>query len=552
MDIQSLIGQKIGKYLVLEQIGKGGMAFVYKAIDQSLERHVALKVLIITNMKPEESALMFKYFVREAKSLAKLIHPNIVSMIDFGEEDGFPYLIMPYLSGGTLKSLPKPMPYIEAIQYIEPIARALDYAHKQNIIHRDVKPSNILLTENKEPMLSDFGVAKLLSTELQGGLTATGGVVGTPSYMPVEQWYEKVVPQSDQYALGVVLFELLTGRLPFEAKTPVDMVVKQSKEAAPQAHQLNPTIPEELSRIIAKTLALDVQARYKEMLDFAIALSPFKQKEYSAPPASTSFATSAPRPIKEQEKYSVLATSKTPALVIYLLDVSSSMTLPMGDKRRVDIVMEALYAALQQMVFRSTKGTRVSPRYRIAMYAYSDHVYDLLDGIRTVDYIANLGIPELETMRSTDTARGFKQVEKLLIQELPRLDECPAPLVCHMTDGEFTGNDPQEIVKRIMNMKVPDGNILVENIFISDSLMKDSIEDVRKWSGISPHNQLDNEYANQLRTISSVLPASYTLMMRESGYQIASGALMMLPGINRDLIEMGFVMSSSTPVSHSR
>lgn len=249
--------------------------------------------------------------------------------------------------------------------------------------------------------------------------------------------------------------------------------------------------------------------------------------------------------------YEILATSRTPATIIYVLDVSTSMTHPLGDRRRIDVVADALYAAIQQMVFRSTKGVRIAPRYRLAIYAYSDHVYDLLDGVKTVDYVANLGIPELATMRSTDTARAFQQVEKLLLRELPNMSQCPAPLVCHMTDGEYTGNDPEDIIRRITQMSTPDGQVLVENIFISDTILPEKITDPRRWPGITCDSQLINEYAIKLRDMSSPLPEGYCMMMREAGYRIDSNAVMMLPGMTRELVEMGFVMSTATPVARS-
>ena len=247
--------------------------------------------------------------------------------------------------------------------------------------------------------------------------------------------------------------------------------------------------------------------------------------------------------------YDLLATARTPALIIYLLDVSASMTQALGDKRRIDVVMESMSIVLRQMIFRSTKGARISPRYRIAMIAYSDHVYDLLDGIKTVDQIANLGFPTLSTFRTTDTARAFAQVEKLLEMELPNLDLCPAPLVCHMTDGEFTGEDPAPIANRIMAMEVPDGNVLLENIFISDVIFEQAINNVREWPGILRKTNLKNEYAKKLRSMSSPLPKSYHAMMLESGYRMDEKSVMMLPGISPSLIEMGFVMSAATPIS---
>lgn len=247
--------------------------------------------------------------------------------------------------------------------------------------------------------------------------------------------------------------------------------------------------------------------------------------------------------------YEVRATSTTPALIIYVLDVSASMSLKLGSKRRIDVVLDALQATLEHMVFLSTKGGKVSPRYRIAMYAYSDHVFDLLNGTKTIDQVAQLGMPELSVMRSTDTARAFASVEKLLLKEMPLIADCPAPLVCHMTDGEFTSADPEPIVRRILQMKNSDGNVLVENIFISEKILSESIKDVQKWPGILRSTPLTNQYAQKLRDISSPLPESYRIMMLENGYNMAEGASMMLPGINPELVEMGFVMSMATPVS---
>ncbi len=246
--------------------------------------------------------------------------------------------------------------------------------------------------------------------------------------------------------------------------------------------------------------------------------------------------------------YEILATSQTPALIIYLIDVSGSMEYSFFGKTRIETVMDSLSVVLQQMVFRCTKGGKISPRYRIAMYAYSDKVYDILGGVKTIDQVANLGVPEFSTMASTDTELGFLQVEQLLKQELPSMGNCPAPLVCHMTDGEYNGKNPEPVVNRIMNMSNPDGKVLVENIFISDDILSSPIKDPSKWEGITSDTHLKSKYAQTLRSISSPLPSSYRIMMAESGYAISNKAVMMLPGSNPELLEMGFVMSMSTPV----
>lgn len=246
--------------------------------------------------------------------------------------------------------------------------------------------------------------------------------------------------------------------------------------------------------------------------------------------------------------YEVLATSRTPALIIYLLDVSASMSQPLGEGQRIDVVTAALKAALQSMVFRSTKGGMLASRYRIAMFAYSDHVWDVYRGIKTIGEAAQLGVPRLSTMRTTDTARAFAQAEKLLKAELPQLGSCPAPLVCHVTDGEYNGADPEPIAKRIMQMSVPDGNVLVENIFISDKILPQEVTDPSQWPGVLPDTKLSNEYAVKLRAMSSPLPASYRAMMLELNYRLAPNALMLLPGTSPELVAMGFQMSGSSLV----
>jgi hypothetical protein len=247
--------------------------------------------------------------------------------------------------------------------------------------------------------------------------------------------------------------------------------------------------------------------------------------------------------------YSILATSQTPALIIYVLDVSQSMGEPLGAARRIDVVTKALGAALQRMVFLSTRGERISPRYRIAMYAYSDHVWDLLDGPKTVDQVASLGVPDLSVQQRTDTARAFAEVRKLLDRELPRCQHCPAPLVCHLTDGRYTGSDPEPIARAIMRMQVPDGHVLIENIFISDQVVAGPIDDPRRWPGILPSTPLVDDYAQKLRAMSSSLPDEYQREMRKSGYAIADDAVMLLPGTSPELVEMGFVMSTMTKPS---
>jgi hypothetical protein len=247
--------------------------------------------------------------------------------------------------------------------------------------------------------------------------------------------------------------------------------------------------------------------------------------------------------------YTIQATQQTPAYIIYLLDISASMNQPMGDKRRIDVVTDALNSAIKQMVYRSTKGSRISPRYRISMLAYSDQVYDLLGGIKTIDEVVNINpLKDLHTERLTNTAKAFATAERLLKEEIPFMQDCPAPLICHMTDGASTGDDPEPVVQRILNLEVPDGKVLVENIFISDEILSEPIRNTKQWTGIMPETQLELEFAKKLQRMTSVIPESYREMMEESSYSIEQGALMMLPGTSSDLVSLGFQMSAATPI----
>jgi serine/threonine protein kinase len=274
--LTNLIGKSLGRYHILEQLGEGGMAIVYKAFDTRLEREVAIKVVRRKAFPEEKIERILKRFEREAKALAKLNHTNIVPIIDSGEEEGTPYLVMGYIPGGTLKEhlRGKPLTWEEAAQLLAPIARALAYSHKQGIVHRDIKPSNILITEENELMLTDFGIARVLQSKETLDLTGTGMGVGTPEYMAPEQGLgNKVDHRADIYALGIVLYEMITGRKPFQADTPMAVVIKQINDPLPRPTQFTPDLPKEVEQILLKALAKDPENRYQRMVDFANALT---------------------------------------------------------------------------------------------------------------------------------------------------------------------------------------------------------------------------------------------------------------------------------------
>jgi len=269
--MSNLIGQSLGRYHILEQLGEGGMAIVYKAYDTRLERDVAIKIIRTDQFAPAMLERILKRFEREAKSLARLSHPNIVKVLDYGDYESSPYLVLEYLPGGTLKQrLGKPVSYQEATRMLLPIARALAYAHQQGIIHRDVKPSNILITTSGEPMLTDFGIAKLLEADEGQTLTATGVGIGTPEYMSPEQGMGREIDaRADVYSLGIVFYELVTGHKPYVADTPMAVVLKHVTDPLPRPQRFVPDLPDAVEKVLLKALAKEPQNRYPTMEAFA-------------------------------------------------------------------------------------------------------------------------------------------------------------------------------------------------------------------------------------------------------------------------------------------
>jgi eukaryotic-like serine/threonine-protein kinase len=292
--MSNLIGKYLDRYHIIEPLGEGGMATVYKAYDTRLETDVAVKVIRTEALPQNAIERALKRFEREAKSLAKLTHPNIVKVTDYGEYEGMPYLVMPYLPGGTLKKLlGKPMPWRDVVKVLIPVAEALDFAHRQGVVHRDVKPANILLTELGQPMLTDFGIAKILDAENTMELTGTGAFVGTPEYMAPEQATAKTADhRADIYSLGIVLYEMVTGRKPYQADTPFAVMIKQANDPLPRPSLFNPDIPKGVENILLKALTKKPEDRYQSMGEMVTALegviaakgrSPKKIKEPKIP-----------------------------------------------------------------------------------------------------------------------------------------------------------------------------------------------------------------------------------------------------------------------------
>jgi serine/threonine protein kinase len=263
----SLIGRKLGKYEVIELLGQGGMATVYKGYQQDIDRYVAIKVL---PPHPGQDMQFVERFMLEARTIARLQHPHILPVYDFGTEDDILYLAIAYVQGGSLSDRIDrgPMPLQEVERVLSQLAAALDYAHRQGVIHRDIKPDNILLDGEGNVLLADFGIAKLVGGDTR--LTATGGLIGTPAYIAPEQGQGLPISSSaDIYSLGVVVYEMITGQQPYAAETPMQVVLKHMTEPVPSITAATEGLPLMLEEVMHRVLAKNPADRYETAAEFA-------------------------------------------------------------------------------------------------------------------------------------------------------------------------------------------------------------------------------------------------------------------------------------------
>ena len=267
-----LEGRVLGnRYELIEKVGNGGMATVYKATDMVLKRYVAVKILRDEFTTDEE---FIKRFETEAQSAARLTHPNIVSIYDVGVDAGIYYIVMELIQGKTLKEIiveeKGPLPWKWSVNVAIQIASALEMAHKNNIIHRDIKPHNIIITEDGIAKVTDFGIAKAVSNST---ITAFGKTIGSVHYFSPEHARGGYTDaKSDLYSLGVVLYEMVTGRVPFDADTPVSIALKHMQEPPVPPIEVNPNLPEALNNIILKTLQKDPMYRYQTATELLVDL----------------------------------------------------------------------------------------------------------------------------------------------------------------------------------------------------------------------------------------------------------------------------------------
>jgi serine/threonine protein kinase len=302
------VGENVGPYRIIEQLGQGGMATVYKAYHASLDRYVALKVL---HTAFGEDPNFEARFQREARVVAKLEHPNIVPIYDYSEHAGRPYLVMKYIEGETLKARMArgPLSTEELTRIIESVGAALSYAHQSGILHRDIKPSNVLLTSDGTIYLADFGLARIASA---GESTLSGDMImGTPQYISPEQAMGKkdLNEGTDIYSFGVMLYEMIVGQVPFNADTPFSIIHDHIYSPLPIPHTINPNVPEPVERVLLKALSKNRADRYADVQEMVTA---FKEAWQTAGmPMKGTTLTLSPRSMADSQKAAVSAAQKS-------------------------------------------------------------------------------------------------------------------------------------------------------------------------------------------------------------------------------------------------
>jgi serine/threonine protein kinase len=402
--------KKFGRYEIKAEIGRGGMATVYHAYDPRFEREVALKVL------PREMLhdLQFRTrFEREAKTIAMLEHPAIVPVYDFGEEDGQPYFVMRYMTGGSLSEKMKkgPMSVQDAAHLMTQIAPALDDAHAKGIIHRDLKPGNILFDQFNEPYISDFGIAKLSAS--QANVTGSA-IIGTPAYMSPEQAQgEGIDGRSDIYGLGVILFEMLTGQQPYHGDTPMSVVVKQITDPVPHILDVRSDLPSDVELIIEKAMAKDRNERFQDVKSLAKALNAVARGESLSLGTSDSTVVASSKTVAATKRPSQPAPGTLVAKRAQVPQIVEPVQAPSAPRSKI-----GLWIGLGAVVLFLCLGTIVG------LYFFGDNIPFLASLTSAKTQPATQASPTLQVVAPTATTAV---VSLPVASDTPASTDTPAP-----------------------------------------------------------------------------------------------------------------------------
>jgi serine/threonine-protein kinase len=315
--MSTLLGTLLNdRYRLEARIGTGGMSTVYRALDETLERQVAIKLM---NREIASDSDQLERFRREARAVAQLSHPHIVGVIDAGEDHGRPYIVFEYVEGETLKERIRrlgELPISEAVAYAIEIARALGAAHARHIVHRDVKPQNVLIDEEGSAKVTDFGIARTLDED---GLTQDGRVLGTTDYVSPEQALgHSVSGQSDLYSLGVVLYEMLTGEVPFRGENQVAVAMKHVREEIPDVRELRPEASASLAAVLDRATAKELRERYRSDEELIADLEDVLALETARAGGATGEATTVIRTLPRRARKRIPLSVRRPAWIALL------------------------------------------------------------------------------------------------------------------------------------------------------------------------------------------------------------------------------------------
>ena len=323
--MSTLLGTKLsGRYRLDARIGAGGMSTVYRALDETLQRQVAIKLM---NREVAHDSDQLERFRREARAVAQLSHPHVVGVIDAGEDESRPYIVFEYVEGETLKERIRRLgrlPVTEAVAYSIEIARALGAAHARHIVHRDVKPQNVLIDEEGRAKVTDFGIARTLDED---GLTADGRVLGTTDYVSPEQALgQPVTGQSDLYSLGIVLYEMITGEVPFKGENQVAVAMKHVREPLPDVQAMRPEISAALAAVIDTATAKRVEDRYADDAELIADLEDVLAIEAARAGSATGETTAVLRtlPARKQSRVPFGVRHRVLALAFVILAVAAT------------------------------------------------------------------------------------------------------------------------------------------------------------------------------------------------------------------------------------